>query len=48
MAQRLVVVDHPVLADAQIFVVDPMLATGGSAVYALARLKDAGARVFGT
>jgi uracil phosphoribosyltransferase len=33
---------------AQVFVVDPMLATGGSAMYALARLKDAGARVFGT
>ncbi len=32
------------LADAHVFVVDPMLATGGSAVYALDRLKDAGAR----
>ena len=32
------------LADAHVFVVDPMLATGGSAVFALDRLKDAGAR----
>jgi uracil phosphoribosyltransferase len=32
------------LTDARVFVVDPMLATGGSAVYALDRLKDAGAR----
>jgi uracil phosphoribosyltransferase len=32
------------LTDAHVFVVDPMLATGGSAVYALDRLKDAGAR----
>jgi uracil phosphoribosyltransferase len=32
------------LADAHVLVVDPMLATGGSAVYALDRLKDAGAR----
>jgi uracil phosphoribosyltransferase len=34
----------PGLGDAHVFVVDPMLATGGSAVYALDRLKDAGAR----
>jgi uracil phosphoribosyltransferase len=34
----------PGLADAHVFVVDPMLATGGSAVFALDRLKDAGAR----
>ena len=30
--------------DAEVFVVDPMLATGGSAVRAIARLKRAGAR----
>jgi uracil phosphoribosyltransferase len=34
----------PGLADAYVFVVDPMLATGGSAVHALDRLKSAGAR----
>jgi uracil phosphoribosyltransferase len=34
----------PDLAEAHIFVVDPMLATGGSAVHALDRLKVAGAR----
>jgi uracil phosphoribosyltransferase len=34
----------PGLADAQVFVVDPMLATGGSAVHTLDRLKAAGAR----
>jgi uracil phosphoribosyltransferase len=34
----------PGMADAHVFVVDPMLATGGSAVFALDRLKDAGAR----
>jgi uracil phosphoribosyltransferase len=34
----------PGLADAHVFVVDPMLATGGSAVFAVDRLKDAGAR----
>jgi uracil phosphoribosyltransferase len=33
----------PGLADAHVFVVDPMLATGGSAVHALDRLKLAGA-----
>jgi uracil phosphoribosyltransferase len=33
----------PGLADAHVFVVDPMLATGGSAVHALDRLKTAGA-----
>ena len=33
----------PGLADAFVFVVDPMLATGGSAVHALDRLKAAGA-----
>jgi uracil phosphoribosyltransferase len=32
------------LAEAHVFVVDPMLATGGSAVQAIARLKRAGAR----
>jgi uracil phosphoribosyltransferase len=32
------------VADAEVFVVDPMLATGGSAVQAIARLKRAGAR----
>jgi len=34
----------PGLADTHVFVVDPMLATGGSAVHALDRLKAAGAR----
>ena len=34
----------PGLADAHVFVVDPMLATGGSAVHALDQLKAAGAR----
>ncbi len=34
----------PGLAEAHVFVVDPMLATGGSAVHALDRLKSAGAR----
>jgi uracil phosphoribosyltransferase len=34
----------PGVADAEVFVVDPMLATGGSAVQAIARLKRAGAR----
>jgi uracil phosphoribosyltransferase len=34
----------PGLADAHVFVVDPMLATGGSAVHALDRLKAAGAQ----
>jgi uracil phosphoribosyltransferase len=33
----------PGLADAVVYVVDPMLATGGSAVHALDRLKAAGA-----
>ncbi|MEA2366563.1 MAG: uracil phosphoribosyltransferase [Thermoleophilaceae bacterium] len=37
----------PNLAEAQVFVVDPMLATGGSAVHALDRLKTAGARSVG-
>src|SRR5689334_6608682 len=32
------------VADAEVFVVDPMLATGGSAVQAISRLKRAGAR----
>jgi uracil phosphoribosyltransferase len=32
------------VADAEVFVVDPMLATGGSAIQAIARLKRAGAR----
>jgi uracil phosphoribosyltransferase len=32
------------LPDAEVFVIDPMLATGGSAVQAIARLKRAGAR----
>jgi uracil phosphoribosyltransferase len=32
------------VADAEVFVVDPMLATGGSAVQAINRLKRAGAR----
>jgi uracil phosphoribosyltransferase len=34
----------PGLADAFVYVVDPMLATGGSAVHALDRLKAAGAQ----
>jgi uracil phosphoribosyltransferase len=34
----------PNVADAHVFVVDPMLATGGSAVHALNRLKEAGAQ----
>ena len=34
----------PGVADAEVFVLDPMLATGGSAVQAIARLKRAGAR----
>jgi uracil phosphoribosyltransferase len=34
----------PNLGDAHVFVVDPMLATGGSAVHALDRLKEAGAQ----
>jgi uracil phosphoribosyltransferase len=34
----------PGLAEAHVFVPDPMLATGGSAVHALNRLKEAGAR----
>jgi uracil phosphoribosyltransferase len=34
----------PGLAASHVFVVDPMLATGGSAVHALDRLKSAGAR----
>jgi uracil phosphoribosyltransferase len=34
----------PGLAEAHVFVPDPMLATGGSAVHALQRLKDAGAQ----
>jgi uracil phosphoribosyltransferase len=34
----------PGLADARVFVLDPMLATGGSAVNALAQLRAAGAR----
>lgn len=34
----------PGVEDAEVFVVDPMLATGGSAVQAIARLKRAGAR----
>jgi uracil phosphoribosyltransferase len=34
----------PGLADSHVFVVDPMLATGGSAVHALNRLKTAGAQ----
>ncbi len=37
----------PRLAEAHVFVVDPMLATGGSAVHALDRLKAAGARTLG-
>jgi len=34
----------PGLADSHVFVVDPMLATGGSAVHALDKLKGSGAR----
>ena len=34
----------PGVAEAEVFVVDPMLATGGSATQAIARLKRAGAR----
>ena len=34
----------PGLPDARVYVLDPMLATGGSAVHALAHLKRAGAR----
>jgi uracil phosphoribosyltransferase len=34
----------PGLADSHVFVVDPMLATGGSAVHALGKLRAAGAR----
>jgi uracil phosphoribosyltransferase len=34
----------PGLADAHVIVPDPMLATGGSAVHALTRLKEAGAQ----
>ena len=34
----------PGLTDSHVFVVDPMLATGGSAVHALDRLRSAGAR----
>jgi len=34
----------PGVQDAEVFVVDPMLATGGSATQAIARLKRAGAR----
>jgi len=34
----------PGVEDAEVFVVDPMLATGGSATQAIARLKRAGAR----
>ena len=34
----------PGLADSHVFVVDPMLATGGSAVHALDKLRNAGAR----
>jgi uracil phosphoribosyltransferase len=32
------------VADAEVFVVDPMLATGGSSTQAIARLKRAGAK----
>ena len=32
------------LADARVLMIDPMLATGGSAVFALDLLRDAGAR----
>jgi uracil phosphoribosyltransferase len=34
----------PHLAETHVFVLDPMLATGGSALYALDRLREAGAR----
>ena len=34
----------PHLGETHVFVLDPMLATGGSALHALDRLKDAGAR----
>ena len=34
----------PRLAETHVFVLDPMLATGGSALYALDRLREAGAR----
>jgi len=34
----------PGVEEAEVFVVDPMLATGGSATQAIARLKRAGAR----
>ena len=34
----------PGVEDAEVFVVDPMLATGGSATQAIARLKRAGAQ----
>jgi len=34
----------PQLAETHVFVLDPMLATGGSALYALDRLREAGAR----
>jgi uracil phosphoribosyltransferase len=37
----------PGLAESQVFVLDPMLATGGSAVNALRHLKEAGARQLG-
>ena len=37
----------PGLADSWVFVLDPMLATGGSAVNALQHLKDAGAQRLG-
>jgi uracil phosphoribosyltransferase len=37
----------PNLAEAHVFVVDPMLATGGSAVHAVDRLKAAGAQRIG-
>ena len=37
----------PGLADAWVFVLDPMLATGGSAVNALQHLREAGARQLG-
>jgi uracil phosphoribosyltransferase len=37
----------PGLAESQVFVLDPMLATGGSAVNALRHLKEAGARRLG-
>lgn len=33
----------PVLGDQEVFILDPMLATGGSAIEAVRRLKDAGA-----